>query len=180
MIQVFSKRMTFCIFSVCAFLVCAAHAQATDISGTISTTKIISEDSRLVGDVTCTVNGDPCIRIGASGVTLDLNGFTMTGQADPKTACNGGSVPSTFDPQHLEDGIDLQGQTDVTIRGPGLIQQFRHAGIFINNSMRITVKGVTVSTNCASGILVGGGSDHQLIGNVSVRNGNGASPCGGI
>ena len=163
-----------------ALFVSVGSIHARDIGGTISTTLIISEDSQLVDDVTCTVSGDPCIRIGEPGVTLELNGFTMTGQADPKTACNGGSIPAIFDPQHLEDGIDLQMQRDVTIHGPGLIRQFRHAGVFINNSTRVTVKGVTLSTNCTSGILVGGGSDHELTDNVSVRNGNGSSPCGGI
>ncbi|MBA0088024.1 MAG: hypothetical protein HRJ53_23810 [Acidobacteria bacterium Pan2503] len=133
MSHLLSCRITLSIFTACALLVCAAHARATDISGTISTTLLINGGSRVVGDVTWTVTGEPCIRIIASGVTLELNGFTMTGQGDPKTACGGG-VPATFDPQNLEDGIDLQGQTDVTVRGPGLIQQFRLAGIFINNS----------------------------------------------
>jgi hypothetical protein len=156
------------------------NAHATDIGGTISTTLTITEDSQLVDDVTCTVTGAPCISIVAPAgqhVTLELNGFTMTGQADAQIACNGG--PSTF-PTPLEDGIDLQGQTDIAIRGPGLIQRFRGPGIFVHNSSHVTVTGVTVSTNCFSGILVGGGSDHEISGNVSVRNGNGTFPCGGI
>jgi hypothetical protein len=36
-------------------------AYATDISGSISTTLTITDDSKLVGDVTCTVSGLPCI-----------------------------------------------------------------------------------------------------------------------
>ena len=164
-----------------AICVCVGSMHATDIGGTISTTLTITTDSQLVDDVTCTVTGAPCISIVAptgDHVTLELNGFTMTGQADPQTACNGG--PSTFDPLHLEDGIDTQGQVDVTIHGPGLIRQFRGPGIFANQSIGLKVTGVTVSTNCMSGILVGGGSDHQLVNNVSVRNGNGNFSCGGI
>src|SRR5262245_48951988 len=107
-----------------ALLVGVGSARATEISGTISTTLVIYDDSELVGNVTCTVKGEPCIRIGAPSVRLELNGFTMTGQADPKTACNGGSVPAVFDPLHLEEGIELQGQSDVAIHGPGVIQQF--------------------------------------------------------
>ena len=71
-------------------------------------------------------------------------------------------------------------QTDVTIRGPGLIQRFRNSGIFVGGSTGVTVRDVTTSTNCDARILVGGGSGHNLRGNLSVRNGNGTFPCGGI
>jgi parallel beta-helix repeat protein len=161
-----------------ALFVCAGSAHARDIGGTISTTLMITEDSQLVDDVTCTVTGLPCIAIGAPHVTLELNGFTITGQGDAQTACNGG--PATFVTTALEDGIDLNAQTDVAIHGPGLIQQFRGPGIFLNKSSGVRVTGVTVSTNCLSGILVGGGSDNDLRGNIAVRNGNGTFPCGGI
>ena len=157
--------------------VSVGSVQASDIGGTISTTLIVTEDSQLVDDVTCTVTGAPCIEIAASHVTLELNGFTMTGQGDARTACNGG--PSTF-PTPLEDGIDVQSQMDIAIRGPGLIQRFRGPGIFLHKSSGITVTGLTTSTNCFSGILVGGGSDHEISGNISVRNGNATFPCGGI
>jgi len=100
----------------------------------------------------------------------------MTGLADPETACSGG-----FEAGFVEDGIDLNGRTGVTIRGPGLVQRFRGPGIYsYANGSGLTVTGVTVSTNCASGILVGGGSGHEISGNTAVRNGNGANPCGGI
>lgn len=161
-----------------AVLVCIGSMHAADIGGTISTTLTITEDSRMVDDVTCTVTGLPCIAIGAPHVTVELNGFTMTGQADAQTACNGG--PTTFVATALEDGIEVSGQTDTAIRGPGLIRQFRGPGIFLFKSSGVTVRDVTVSTNCLSGILVGGGSDHDIRGNISVRNGSGAFPCGGI
>jgi hypothetical protein len=153
-------------------VVCSGVASATDIGGTISTTLTITDDSQLVDDVTCTVTGAPCIVIGAS-VTLELNGFTMTGQADPQTACNGAGTGS-------EIGIDINGQTGFSIRGPGLVKQFRGFGIRLLNSTGGTVVGVTTSTNCFSGIFVTGGSGHRLDRNVAVRNGNVSSPCGGI
>jgi hypothetical protein len=161
-----------------ALVASASSAHATDIGGTISSTLTITEDSQLVDDVTCTVTGVPCVAIGAPNVTLELNGFTMTGQADPQTGCQGG--PSTF-PAVLEDGIDVNAQTGVTIHGPGLVQRFRGPGIYAyNNSNRLTVTGVTVSTTCFSGILIGGGSEHDIKDNVTVRNGNSGFPCGGI
>jgi len=161
-----------------ALFVCAGSGHATDIGGTISSTLTITEDSQLVDDVTCTVTSAPCIVISAPHVTLELNGFTMTGQGDAQTGCGG--LPSTFAPPAVEDGIDVIGQTDVTIHGPGLIQRFRNAGIWLSDSTDVTVRDVSLSTNCTSGILVGGGSGHNLRGNLSVRNGNGTLPCGGI
>ena len=157
-----------------ALFACAGNADAREIGGTITTTLTITEDSQLVDDIICTVTGAPCIEIGASGITLDLNGFSMTGLADSETGCSGVSTGS-------DAGIRVSGQTGVTISGPGVVQRFRGAGIYPRmNSIRTTVTGVTLSTNCASGILVGGGSDHLLEGNVSVRNGSATFSCGGI
>lgn len=169
--SVLRTRMWFAGF-VSLFVLCSGLAHATDIGGTISSTLTIAEDSQLVDDVTCTVTGAPCIVIGAP-VTLELNGFTITGQADPQTACNGAGTGS-------EIGIDINGQAGFSIRGPGLVKQFRGFGIRLLNSTGGTVVGVTTSTNCFSGIFVTGGSGHRLDRNVAVRNGNVSSPCGGI
>jgi hypothetical protein len=172
------KRITWFAAFLGVLVESAGTAHAADIGGTISSTLTITEDSQLVDDVTCTVTGAPCISIGAPHLTLELNGFTITGQADPQTACSGG--PSTFAPPATEDGIQVNTQTDVAIHGPGLIQGFKGSGIFLLNSSGASVTGVATSTNCFSGILVGGGSNHDLRGNTSVRNGNTNFPCGGI
>jgi hypothetical protein len=155
------------------FVVCSGVAHATDIGGTISSTMTITEDSQLVDDVTCAVSGAPCIAIGAPNVTLELNGFTITGQADPQIACSGAGTAA-------EIGIDVNTQTGVAIRGPGLVKQFRGFGIRLINSTGGTIVDVTTSTTCFSGIFVTGGSDHRIDGNVAVRNGHGTNPCGGI
>ena len=152
----------------------AGSAPALDISGTISSTLTITEDSKFVGDVMCTVTGAPCISFGGSGLTLDLNGFSMTGLGDPARGCLGSGTAAG------EFGIDVNAVNNVVIRGLGLIQQFRNNGIRLNNSTGATVSGVTVSTNCFSGIIVIAGSGHLLENNVSVRNGNPTAPCGGI
>ena len=132
-----------------AFL-CSAHA--ANIGGTITGTLTITEDSQLVDDVTCTLTGAPCIAIGAPNITLNLNGFTMTGQADPQTACSGAGTGTDI-------GIDVNTQMGIEIRGPGLVQQFRGFGIRLLNSTGVTITGVTTSTNCFSGIFVAGGSN---------------------
>ena len=87
-----------------ALVVFVSSAHATDIGGTISSTLTIAQDSQLVDDVTCTVTGAPCIAIGAPNVKLALNGFTMTGQADPQTGCGGNAIAN-------EIGIEINAQS---------------------------------------------------------------------
>src|SRR6267143_1185345 len=65
MSQILSKRITLSVFSVFALFVCGSRVQATDISGTISTTLTIFDDSELVGDVTCTVRDAPSLPMAA-------------------------------------------------------------------------------------------------------------------
>jgi Periplasmic copper-binding protein (NosD) len=144
------------------------------ISGTISATRTITQNARLTGDVTCTVQAAPCIQLGAPGITLNLSGFTITGLGDPSGGCQGTNTAN-------ENGILTNNQTDVTIQGPGLVQRFRASGILLtNSSSRIRVVNVTVSTNCQSGLLVSNLSDSHIESNVFVRNGNVALPCGGL
>jgi hypothetical protein len=112
--------------------------------------------------------------INAPGVLFDLNGYTMTGLGDPQTGCSGSNMAN-------EIGIFVNAQPNVTIQGLGIVQQFRNSGIVVNNSPSATVTGLTTSTNCNSGILLGGGSADNLIeNNISIRNGNLGAPCGGI
>ncbi len=153
--------------------ICASAASAAKISGTITATKAITEDSQLTGDVTCKVTGAPCISITASHVSLDLNGYTITGQNDPQTACSGGGTGA-------ESGIVSSAQTGIAIRGPGIVQDFKGFGISLVNNTAATITGVTTATNCFSGIFLSGGSLNELDGNIAVRNGHGTNPCGGI
>lgn len=157
-----------------ALLVVTGASAAADIRGTISTTLVLTEDSQLVGDVTCTVVGAPCIAFGASGISLKLNGFTITGLADPVTGCAG--TNNTL----LESGLDVSNQRGAVIQGPGLVQRFRSDGIRINVSERVLVTLLTSSTNCASGVRVIAGSDNEIVNNTLIRNGNTTIPCGGI
>ncbi|MHB8502544.1 MAG: right-handed parallel beta-helix repeat-containing protein [Candidatus Acidiferrales bacterium] len=171
--QILSNRLTRCVFSVFALFVCGSRAQATDISGTISTTLTIFEDSELVGDVTCMVAGAPCIAFGAPGIKLRLNGFTITDGANSSSNC----ASSNF----TEDGIQVNAQHDVAILGPGLVHKFAGLGISLLGSTKVKVEGVTASDNCFSGIFLFGTTDSDIEKNISVRNsiGSKGSPCGG-
>jgi parallel beta-helix repeat protein len=167
MSQILCRRLILSVFTVFAF---CARVQATEISGTISTTLTIYDDSELVGDVTCMVAGNPCIDFGASGIKLRLNGFTIT---EDITGCT--SATSS------QDGIDVGHVHDVAIFGPGLVQKFGGFGIGIFGSSKVRVEGVTASDNCFSGIILVGSMDSDIERNVFVRNsrGSGGAPCGG-
>jgi parallel beta-helix repeat protein len=160
---------------VLGVLLSASAVLAEDISGPISTTRMIRDNSRLVGDVTCTVTGAPCIQFAAGHIELRLNGFTITGPGDANTACGGTTSTGT------ETGIHSGAQTDVEIRGPGIVQRFRGDGILFNGTLLGKVEGVTITTNCMSGIRVTATSSRITLGsNVAVRNGSAVAACGGI
>jgi len=146
------------------------------VSGLITRTFVIVEDTTLTGDVTCDVTGAACFSFGAPGVELRLNGYSISGKADPVTGCGGALTAGEF-------GITTGGQASVSIQGPGLVPRFRNPGIHVAASTNARIQGITASTNCASGIIVLATSfDTVIEGNTAVRNGSSAPgfPCGGI
>jgi hypothetical protein len=169
-----TRRWIVVAVMVGAVFVRAGTAGAEDISGTIVKTLTLSEGSRLVGDVTCQVTGAPCIAFGAPNITLTLNGFSITGPNDPVAGCKGTNVGT-------ETGINTNGQANVGIRGPGIVQRFQGDGILFLATVKGWVQGVTTSTNCLSGIRINPASSSISVeSNVSVRNGSAAAACGGI
>jgi hypothetical protein len=171
------RNVRILVVAVCgaAVLLVASTASATDIRGTISSTVVITEDSQLVGNVTCTMTGTPCISFGASGIALKLNGFSITGLADPVTGCGGGQVAG-------ESGVNIAGLRGAIVQGPGIIQRFRAHGIIVTGaSSRVLVTQVTMTTNCMAGIIVTGAStDNEVVANIGLNNGSSAAPCGGM
>ena len=168
------RRIATSVLVVAAWLAATGIAAAEDLSGTVVRTLVLSENSRLVGDITCQVTGAPCIAFGAPNLVLTLNGFSITGPNDPTTGCKGTSVGA-------ESGISTNGQANVGVRGPGLVQRFQGDGILFMATTKGWVQGVTTTTNCLSGIRINATSSGISVeGNVSVRNGSAGSPCGGI
>jgi hypothetical protein len=147
------------------------------VSGTLTRTFTIVADTELSGDVTGAVAaGTPCFSFTVPGVELRLNGYTITGKNDPVTGC-GGAVTTG------EIGVTTNAQSRVSVRGPGLIQRFRNHGVTVTGSTDARVQGLTVSTNCGSGIFVLASAFGALVeGNTSVRNGATVAglACGGI
>lgn len=171
-----------------SLLLAPGSAHATDISGTIANTLVLLEDSRLVGDVTCTMTNGPCITFGVPDIKLRLNGFTITGPASPDATPDPNN-PAAFcnatAGAPAADGIAIVNQTNAQILGPGMVQKFRRHGILILGTIGIStkarVKHVTSHHNCFSGLLAVNMSDSLIEGIASVRNANnsGPAPCGG-
>jgi hypothetical protein len=169
-----AKRIAVSVLASAAVLAGSGIAHAEDLRGTVVRTLMLSEDSRLVGDITCQVTGAPCIAFGAPNIVLTLNGFSITGSIDPVAGCKGTSVGT-------EIGISTNGQANVGIRGPGIVQRFQGDGILFLGTVKGWLQGVTTSTNCMSGIRVNPTSSGISVeSNVSVRNGTPTAACGGI
>jgi parallel beta-helix repeat protein len=165
-----------------------AEADIEDLSGTITETKVITESTRLSGDVTCAVIAGPCIDFGASNIKLWLNGFTITGPGSPDTEpdpANPAAYCNETNGLPAADGIRIADQTHAEILGPGMVQKFRRHGILIVGTLgvptKVAVKGVTSHHQCFSGLFLNSVSDSDFERNVSVRNGNNSTtaPCGG-
>lgn len=145
------------------------------VSGLITRTYVIVEDTDLTGDVTCDVTGAACFSFGAPGVELRLNGFTITGKADANTACAGGPLVTA------EAGIFTNNQSNVVVSGPGLVQRFRLHGVFVSGSESARVENITASTNCGAGVFIAANSFGTTVeGITTVRNGSATAPCGGV
>jgi hypothetical protein len=155
----------------------APPAFAADrVSGVLTATFVIVDNTDLIGDVRCDVaNNTPCFSFGVPGVELRLNGFTITGKGDAVTGCGGGASMGN------ETGVATNGMSRVGVRGPGLVQRFRGDGVFVFGSTDAWVIDLTVSTNCLSGVRVAATSFGTLVqNNTAVRNGSPTASCGGI
>lgn len=165
------------VVGVAAFLILETTAWAADrVSGVITKTFVLVDDTDLVGDVTCDVGSAACFSFGAPGIELRLNAFTISGKADAVTGCGGASFSA-------EVGITTNKSNSVVVRGPGLVQRFRGFGVSVAGSTNARVMNLITSTNCMAGIFVAATSFGTLVeGNLAVRNGSSAPgvPCGGI
>lgn len=178
------SRIAIAALVVFTFLACVERAEATDISGTIGSTLAISDDSQLVGDVTCAVpltvpGANPCIAFRADHIHLRLNGHTITGPVDGPAEPNNCSFGSD---SMFGVGILASGRSDVKIVGPGVIQKFERWGILLVSSDHVTVRKVTVTRNCWSGMQTIGASESNFEENVWANNAAGShgAACGGI
>jgi hypothetical protein len=180
------KSFTKVLVSVFFVLFGSVTAQATDICGVIPTTLTIFDNSKLTCDVECLqTDNQACIRFGAPGIKLELNGFKMTGTANepPRSNC---ITAGNFGAQQA-DGI-LSNFDEVVIEGPGVVQRMRRHGIALIGILanpfveKATVKKLVSNQNCFSGIFMGGVNNSLVEEVVSARNSANSEfrPCGGV
>ena len=123
---------------------------------------VVTADTDLTADLDCSaVDGDPLIA-GADGVTVRLNGWTLT--CPPGFVSSGGEADV--------EGIRASGYVGVKVLGPGKVTGCGRAVTFQDGSNDV-VEGLYLSGNL-TGIVFEGGSGHRAEGNVVVGNqGNG-------
>ncbi|HWF36436.1 MAG TPA: right-handed parallel beta-helix repeat-containing protein, partial [Solirubrobacteraceae bacterium] len=137
-----------------AALVCVA-ASATvalgDSHGRGATFAALSCGAQVTTSVTLTADIGPCppstdgIDIVASGIRVNLNGHSITG------------TNSTNNTTSEPVGIGLMNVHDVTLTGPGTVQNF-DAGVSVNGGYGNTIKNLTAQNNVAH-VLFSGGVD---------------------
>jgi len=120
----------------------------------------ITQDTTLDGDLTCAEG--PAIVIAADGVTLDLGGFTVSGEGGAEA----GAGP----------GILLRGVSGCRVRN-GTVEHFG-AGVVISGGSGNVVERVTAQDNIGStsgdfgdGIVVSNSRENKIRNNVVQRNG---------
>jgi hypothetical protein len=99
------------------------------------------------------INGSTCFNITASNVTLDCNGYSMTGDTTP--------VPETM-------GVYSEHQTNVTIRNCD-IRTF-YAGIYFSNESHSLIENTSINlqTSEEPGIYMDASSEFNLIRNSTI------------
>lgn len=135
-------------------VVVAAPAQAANVS----CGQTITQNTTLNGNV------GPCnigIEIGANNVTLDLNGFTVSGTIG----------------RGEEGGIKMFNRSNVMIRN-GTVRGF-DTGIYVETSTRVTILNMTATENVGQGIFDEGiqfylSDRNSVINSTVTRNGHGA------
>jgi hypothetical protein len=105
----------------------AAQATADPINASVSCGEVIKQSVKLTSNLDCKTDG---IIIGEDGITVDLNGHTISGP--------GVSTSKV--------GLMLSDQDDVNIVGPGIVQNFQ-AGILNTGGQDNKISAVTFTQN---------------------------------
>lgn len=84
---------------------------AVPISTSLSCGQVIKQSVKLTANLDCKTDG---IIVGADGITIDLNGFTLNGPGEKSSKV----------------GIMFADNDEVTVQGPGTIQNFQAGALF--------------------------------------------------
>jgi parallel beta-helix repeat protein len=169
-----SVRQSILLTTVLALLTAVTvpvHAQAVSCGATLSA----SGNYTLTTDLVCAA-GDG-VKITASGVHLNLAGFTIDGGGDPLSGNNSRCTDASA-------GINVgPNVSDVHINN-GTVRGFTF-GIQMNGSTRSQLNGITAIRNCFYGVQLNNSDNNALEANTVVENGStlvlpGGFFCGGV
>jgi parallel beta-helix repeat protein len=129
-------------------------------NGVVSCGQIVTEDVTLTSDLNCG-SGDGLIA-GASGITINLNGYKITGSEDA-------GLQATSMDYDGSSGIVVANVDDVVISGLGEISDFDR-GVTLMGSEGSQITDVQLANN-GIGVLMSGASGSELSRNTITNNG---------
>ena len=89
----------------------SSSSSAVPLSTSLSCGQVIKQSVKLTANLDCKTDG---IIVGADGITIDLNGFTLSGPGEKSSKV----------------GIMFADNDGVTVQGPGTIQKFQAGALF--------------------------------------------------
>ena len=89
----------------------SSSSSAVPLSTSLSCGQVIKQSVKLTANLDCKTDG---IIVGADGITIDLNGFTLSGPGEKSSKV----------------GIMFADNDDVTVQGPGTIKGFQAGALF--------------------------------------------------
>ncbi len=89
----------------------SSSSSAVLLSNSLSCGQVIKQSVKLTANLDCKTDG---IIVGADGITIDLNGFTISGPGEKSSKV----------------GIMFADNDDVTVQGPGTIKSFQAGALF--------------------------------------------------
>ena len=89
----------------------SSSSTAVPLSSSLSCGQVIKQSVKLTANLDCKTDG---IIVGADGITIDLNGFTLSGPGEKSSKV----------------GIMFADNDGVTVQGPGTIQKFQAGALF--------------------------------------------------
>ena len=89
----------------------SSTSSAVPLSTSLSCGQVIKQSVKLTANLDCKTDG---IIVGADGITIDLNGFTLSGPGEKSSKV----------------GVMFADNDGVTVQGPGTIQKFQAGALF--------------------------------------------------
>ncbi len=126
----------------------------------------------ITGNTTLQADLGPCsgvaLTVGASNITLSLNGFSIIAVASAEPDCTEVVTP-------CREGVDVGGTTNVAIKGPGTIRGFSFGvGVFAIDGSRKASSGTTIRhvhfVANSLGIVFVVGAENRILNNTFRNN----------